>query len=59
VALRWLGPVAAVSGPRPPRPAVCALTGITEPLDSGHHFLVTQYVRGGHVGTVTTEIDAG
>jgi hypothetical protein len=60
VALRWLGPVTdlASPGPRTPPERTCALTGLTVPMSTGHHTLITQYILSGLIGTVTVEIDA-
>ena len=60
VALRWLGPVDAVEGSRPRTPPahICALTGITVPMTSGHHTLIVQHIRSRLIGTATVDIDA-
>jgi hypothetical protein len=60
VALRWLGPVAGLTGPAPrtlPQ-QTCALTGITVPLSPGYHTLITQYILSGQMGTVTMDVNA-
>jgi hypothetical protein len=60
VALRWLGPVAGLAspGPRTPPESTCALTGITVPMTTGHHTLITQYILSGLIGTATVDITA-
>jgi hypothetical protein len=60
VALRWLGPVAdlAIPGPRTPTEHTCALTGITVPMSTGYHTLITQDILSGLIGTVTVTIRA-